>query len=286
MTKARRGVYAAALTPVGADGRPDTNSWAAYCADLLRRGLDGVAPLGTTGEGVSLPYEWRLAAPEALAAAGLPADRVILGTGAAATDDAIAFTRAGLSVGYGNALALPPFYLKGVSEDGVYAHYARLIDGVNDDRLRLYLYHFPQMSQVPIPISLIRRLRAAYGPIIAGLKDSSGDFAGTLDFVSAVDDFDVFPSNEGVLLEGRAKGCAGVISATTNASAELVRMTLDASGAEQADLQDALTEIRQIIARYPLSAALKEVEATVSGDETWRAVFPPLVPLDEAQRYI
>ena len=282
--KARHGVYAAAITPVGFDGRPDTTKLIAYCKRLIGEGLDGVAPIGTTGEGNSLPFDWRLELPGVFAEADLPPDRVIFGTGSCAADDAVALTKAGVDAGYPNALVLPPFYLKGVSDDGLYAYYARLIEGVGSDALRVYLYHFPQMSQTPISISLIERLKQAFGPIIAGLKDSSGNYDGTLAFVDAADDFDVFPSNEGVLIDAMNQGCAGVISATTNASAALARRTLDSTGSEQDALQRLLNQVRQTIAKYPLSAAIKQVEAWKSGDNDWLRVFPPLVELTAAQK--
>ena len=282
--KARRGVYAAAITPVAADGRPDTAKLIAYCNRLIAEGLDGIAPTGTTGEGNSLPFDWRLALPSAFAEAGLPPDRVIFGTGACAADDAVALTKAGVDAGYANALVLPPFYLKGVSDDGLFRYYARLVEGVGSDTLRIYLYHFPQMSQTPISIPLIERLKAEFGPVIAGLKDSSGDYAGSLAFASAAEDFDVFPSNEGVLVDAMRNGCGGVISATTNASARLARRTLEAGGTTRDRLQDDLNKVRQAIAKYPLSAAIKQIEAWKSGDDSWTRVFAPLVELTDAQK--
>ena len=283
-TKAQKGVYAATITPVAADGRPDTAKLIAYSRKLIADGLDGVAPNGTTGEGNSLPFDWRMELPGQFAQAGLPPHRVIFGTGSCAADDAVALTKAGVNAGYPNALVLPPFYLKNVPDDGLFAYYARLIEGVGSDDLRVYLYHFPQMSQTPISISLIERLKAEFGPIIAGLKDSSGNYAGTLDFADAADDFDVFPSNEGVLVDAMNHRCAGVISATTNASAALVRRTLTATGAEQDRLQELLNVVRQTIAKFPLSAALKLIEAWKSGDDDWCAVFPPLVTLTADQK--
>ncbi len=283
MSKANKGVYAASLTPMGADGGPDLRKLAAFCRWNIEQGLDGVAPLGTTGEGNSLALAARMALPDIFAETGFNSEEVIFGTGSCATGDAIAATRACVDAGFFNVLVLPPFYFKNPSEDGLYAYYAGLIDGIADDRLRVYLYHFPQMSMTPIPLTLIERLKSTYGPVIAGLKDSSGDFAGTLQFVAAADDFDVFPSNEGVLLEGLEKGCAGVISATTNASAALARRTLEAPAGKADALQETLTAVRLAISKYPLSAALKQIEAWRTGDAGWLPVFPPQVGLTEEQ---
>ncbi|MBY8977933.1 dihydrodipicolinate synthase family protein [Rhodobacteraceae bacterium NNCM2] len=283
MTKARKGVYAATITPVAPDGTPDIAKLVTYSRRLIADGLDGVAPAGTTGEGNSLPMRSRLAMPAAFAEAGLAGDQVIFGTGSCAADDAVELTKACVAAGFPNVLVLPPFYLKNVPEDGLFAYYARLIEGVGSDTLRVYLYHFPQMSMTPIPVSLVPRLKAEFGPVIAGLKDSSGAFEGSLAFAAAAEGFDVFPSNEGVLLEALAKGCGGIISATTNASAGLARLTLSASGEAAQQAQERLHSVRKIISNYPLSAALKQIEAWRSGDDSWRAVFPPLVPLPAGQ---
>lgn len=281
-SRAGRGIYAAAITPLDGDGRPSKSKLASYCDWLLSSGLDGVAPFGTTGEGNSLPLAFRCAAPEALAAKGIRSDQAILGTGACATDDAVIATRAALDAGFCNTLILPPFYYKGVSDDGLYGHYARLIDRVGEARLRVYFYHFPAMSAVPISVDLVTRLRAEYGEIIAGLKDSSGDLDNTLGYVRAVPDFDVFPSNEGVLVEATAQGCAGIISATTNVAPMLCGQAKHADGSAQETLVARLRGIRGAVSKHSLMAAVKAVEARRSGDASWTAVLPPLLPLTDA----
>lgn len=281
MTKAQHGVYAAAITPMREDGTPDLDKLVQYSQRIISEGLTGVAPAGTTGEGNSLPSKSRLEMPAKFADAGIASDRVIFGTGACATDDAVALTRACVDAGYTNVLVLPPFYLKNVPEDGLFAYYARLIERVASNDLRVYLYHFPQMSMTPIPVTLIARLKEAFGPVIAGLKDSSGDYEGSLKFVQAADDFDVFPSNEGVLLQGQQDGCAGVISATVNAAPDLAGRTLTE---KTADLQENLLNLRKLISAFPLSAALKQIEAWKSSDDSWLGVYPPLVELTAAQK--
>lgn len=283
MSKAKSGVYAAAITPLDKHGEPDAGKLARYCQWCIGQGLDGVAPLGSTGEGNSLPLSFRTTVPKALADVGLTTEQVIMGTGSCAAGDAIAATRASVDAGFYNVLVLPPFYYKNASETGVFNYYAKLIEAIADDRLRVYLYHFPQLSMTPITHSLIRRLRETYGEVISGLKDSSGDFNSSLAFIDVIDDFDVFPSNEGVLLEGLGRGCAGVISATTNASAALSRLTLTATGEQAIEHQATLTAVRAAIAKHPLSAAVKQVHAWRSGDDSWTQVLPPNVVLTKDQ---
>lgn len=284
MTKAKTGVYAAALTPFTPAGDVDTAKLADYCEWLLAQGLDGVAPLGTTGEGNSITLDDRCRVPEVLAKKGIPAERAIIGTGSCATGDAIKATKAALASGYNNVLVLPPFYFKNVPDDGVYSYFARLIDGVGDNRLRVYLYHFPQMSMTPFSVDLVKRLKADFGETVAGLKDSSGDLQGSIAFANAADDFDVYPSNEGVYVDAVKAGCAGVISATTNASAPYCRNVKADDEAAALDAQSKLAAVRAAIAAYPLSAALKEVQIARTGDTGWREILPPQVALNAQQR--
>lgn len=289
--KARRGIYAAAISPLTAEGGLDGPRLASYCKHLMSEagGCDGVAPLGTTGESTSLPMRDRLAAPGHLADAGIPADRVIIGTGAPSVADAVELTRAVLDAGYRNVLVLPPYYFKNPSEEGLYASYSRLIEAVGKDRLRVYLYHFPQMSTVPLPVTLVTRLKVAFGPVIAGLKDSTGDFEVSRAFIEATGgieaDFDVFPASEVFLWQGIPLGSAGTISGTTNAFGPLARAAL---ATEEGPAREAavarMAAARGIAAKYNNVAAMKQIEAWRAARPAWADVLPPLEPLTEAEK--
>lgn len=219
----------------------------------------------------------------------MPADRVIIGTGAPSVADAVELTRAVLEAGYSNVLVLPPYYFKNPSEDGLYASYAKLIDTVGDDRLRVYLYHFPQMSTVPLPVTLVTRLKAAFGPLIAGLKDSTGDFDVSRAFIEATggiaEDFDVFPSSEVFLWDGIPIGSAGTISGTTNAFGPLAQAALDAEAGPAREAAIArCAAARAIAAKYNNVAAMKQIEAWRTARPAWADVLPPLEPLTEDEK--
>lgn len=290
MTKARRGIYAAAVSPFTADGGLDAAKLVAYCKYLMAEGgCDGVAPTGTTGEGTSVPMADRLALPAAFAKAGIAGDRVIFGTGAPSAGDAVALTRAAIEAGYNNVLVLPPYYYKNPPEDGLFAYYARIVEKIGRDDLRVYLYHFPQMSMVPLPPKLVVRLREAFGPVIAGLKDSSGDFAQSRAIVEATggvaQDFDVYPSSESMLWDGLDIGTAGIISGSTNAFGARAQAALRApKGAERDAAMARVRQSRDAASKYPLMAAMKQVEAWRSGDDSWTRMAPPLVPLSPDQK--
>lgn len=290
MTKARRGIYAAAITPFDQNGRVDKEKLLSYCQHLLSDGgCDGVAPTGTTGEGTSVAMVDRLALPAAFAEAGIERDRVIFGTGAPSLPDCVALTRAACDAGFLNALVLPPYYYKGPSDDGIFAYYASLIEQIGRDDLRIFLYHFPQMSQVPFSTDLVLRLRAEFGPIIAGLKDSSGDFAQSAAFIEATggvaEDFDVYPSSEAFLWDGLSIGSAGIISGSTNITARSVQAAKSAAeGPERDAAMDVVRNARATAGKYPLMAAMKTAEAWRSGDDGWLRMQPPLMPLGEDQK--
>ncbi|MDB2548946.1 dihydrodipicolinate synthase family protein [Paracoccaceae bacterium] len=287
MNKAVRGIYAAAVSPFNKDGALDAKKLVNYCEYLVTKGgCDGVAPTGTTGEGNSISFIQKLKIAEVFADAKFEPSRVIFGTGSCATQDAVDLSKAMIDAGYPNVLVLPPFYYKNPSNDGLYAYYSELIESVGNENLRVYIYHFPQVSMTPIPVDVVVKLKNAYGPIVAGLKDSSGDINQALAFASATggvkNDFDVYPSSEALLFQGLEGGCAGIISGSTNAFGNYVQQALkDGSDSKSFELVKAA---RAVASKYPLMAAMKQVEAWRSNDDTWTKMAAPLVKLDSEQK--
>ena len=287
MSKAVRGIYAAAVSPFREDGSLDALKLVEYCQYLTTEGgCDGVAPTGTTGEGNSISFRQKMELAGAFAEAGFDPARAIFGTGACATQDAVDLSKAALDAGFPNVLVLPPFYYKNPSDEGLYRYFAQLIETIGDDRLRVYLYHFPQMSATPIPVDVVVRLKKEFGAVVAGLKDSSGDMSQALAFADAtggVDgDFDVYPSSEAFLFEGLDGGCAGIISGSTNAFANYAQKgRTDGPDSEAFAL---VKKARAKASKYPLMAAMKQMEAWRTGDEGWTRMAPPLVPLNDEQK--
>jgi len=179
-----RGLWCATLTPVGADGSLDEARMAGHARDLLAKGVEGVAPFGTTGEGPSFSVFERRSGLEALLRGGIAPRQIVVGTGCASLTDTLALTRHALENGVARCLVLPPFFYKNLSDDAVYALYATLIDRVADSRLRLYVYHIPQFSSVGIWPDTLRRLADAY-PEVGTVLASYGIQAPTLAAVAA-----------------------------------------------------------------------------------------------------
>lgn len=283
MTATSHGVFAAVLTPQAADGGADMARMVAHCRWLLANGCDGLSVLGTTGEANSFTVGERIELVDCLVAAGIPPETMMPGTGCCAIADTVRLTRAALAAGVTRCLVLPPFYYKNVSDDGLFAAFSEVVQRVGDARLRVYLYHFPQMSGVPLGAALIERLCKAYPGVMAGMKDSSGDVDNMISNAQAFPDFAVLAGSDEALLPLLRAGGAGCITAVANVAAFIAAevtaafRTGDDAAAEAA--QARLTRVRQTISGYPLSAALKDLMARHTGDGGWRRIRPPLVPL-------
>ena len=284
-----RGVFSAALTPLDADLAPNHAAFVAHAKRLLAQGCDGIAMLGTTGEANSFTVAERQALLEATVAGGVAPDRLLPGTGVVALPDTIALTRHALSLGVTTVVMLPPFYYKGVREDGLFAAYAEVVERIANPRLRIVLYHIPPMSAVPIGFALIERLRARYPDIVCGIKDSSGDFANMQALVARFPGLAVLAGADPLMLPLLREGGAGCITATSNlVAADLAfvfRHHADpARAAEVEAAQARIVAARNRASRFPQIASLKLLLAERTGDPGWHRLRPPLMPLsrDEA----
>ena len=273
MSTSLTGVIAAVATAVDESGAPDAARSTKLARFLLDTGCDGLNVLGTTGEATSFSLEQRKAVMTAYKAAGLPLDRLMVGTGAAATADAVALTKHATELGFAAALILPPFYYKGVPDDGLAAYIAAIVTATAATPIPIYLYHFPSQSGLPWHVALIARLIEAHPDRIAGLKDSSGDMAYARQAAGVAKGFKVFPSTEACLIEARSGIFAGCISATANLNADLCQQAW-ATG-DAAALDKAVT-IRKLFDGKPLVAGVKSTLAHIHNDAAWARVAPPL----------
>ncbi len=290
MSKTQRikGVLAPVVTPFDKDLNPDTTRFIAHCKWLVSQG-SGLAAFGTNSEANSLSVNERIALLDALLAAGVDPQRMMPGTGCCALPDSVKLTEHAVKAGCAGVLMLPPFYYKGVSDEGLYRNYSEIIERVGDDRLRIYLYHIPPVAVVGITPKLVERLLKKYPTAIAGMKDSSGDWNNTKVFLDnfAKQGFDVFPGSESFLLASMRNGGAGCISATANVNpAAIDRLYREWQNSDADDQQKALDVVRGTFgnSKYLMIAALKAGVAQYGGDAQWCTVRPPLVELTKEQR--
>jgi 4-hydroxy-tetrahydrodipicolinate synthase len=281
------GVLTPVITPFDRDLAPDSKRFVAQCRWLLTQNV-GLAIFGTNSEANSLSVDEKIELMEALMTAGIPAERMMPGTGCCALSDSVRMTAYAAKLGCSGVLMLPPFYYKGVSDDGLFASYSEVIQRVGSSDLRIYLYHIPPVSNVPITLSLIERLIKAYPQTVVGIKDSSGDWANTKSMLDAGwDDFAIFPGSENFLLAAMRNGGAGCISATANVNPAAIDKLYRTWKESDADAQQKrLDEIRAIFATYVMIPALKGAVAHYANDPAWLPVRPPLDTMTAQQQKV
>ena len=280
-----RGVLVPILTPFNGDMSVATDLYVAHAGWLLEQGCAGLVPFGTTGEALSVGVDERIAAIRALVDGGVDPALMIPGTGLSNVADTARLSRACLDMGCAAVMTLPPFYFKGVSEEGLYRHFVQLIRATGEDA-RIFLYHIPPIAIVGIPVTLAARLHAEFPQQIVGIKDSSGEWDNTRALLD-IDGLVVYPGSELPLVEALELGAPGCISATANlngaAIAKLIDAFLEGDTERVRDLQQRVTRFRMLIQDYAPIPAQKRLLALATGDERWANVRPPLTEMPEAQ---
>ena len=276
-----RGVIAPILTPFNDDLSVAASLYLAHAKWLFDQGCVAIAPFGTTGEALSVGIDERIDAIRALIDGGIDPTRMIPGTGLSNVADTARLSRACLDMGCAAVMTLPPFYFKGVSEDGLYLHFKQLIETIGPDA-RIYLYHIPPIAIVGVPPTLAARLHAEFPEQIVGIKDSSGDWDNTRALLD-IDGMIVYPGSELPLLEALELGAPGCITATANINAGAIAKIVDLY--DQGDIAAAralhktVSRFRLIVQDYDPIPAQKRLLAIVTGDVRWATVRPPLTAM-------
>jgi 4-hydroxy-tetrahydrodipicolinate synthase len=288
MSRVKRieGVLSPVVTPFKRDYAPDSDRFVRHCRWLLKSGCAGLAVFGTNSEANSMSVSEKRKLLEALVSGGVAPSALMPGTGHCALSDSIEMTRAAVELGCSGVLMLPPFYYKGVSDEGLYRNFAEVIERVGDERLQLYLYHIPPVAQVGITLNLIEKLITKYPGIVAGVKDSSGNWDNTkamLDNFSK-GGFDVFAGSEDFLLANLRGGGKGCITATGNINpGPIDNLYRNWRSADADKLQAGISATRKLVQKQPMIPALKAAIAHFGNDSQWKTVRPPLVELNAGQ---
>lgn len=291
-----QGLWPALLTPLDAKLNIDIAAFARHSLSLLDAGCAGVTPFGTTGEGPSFSVAERMAAIDGLITGGVPAARILVSTSCAAIPDAVALTLHAVQAGAFGVLLLPPFFLKGVPDQGVIDAYSQIIDQVADPRLRVVLYHIPQISGVALSHSVVQTLMTRYPQTIIGIKDSGCQRAASLEFAAAfMPPLQVWVGNEPDLQVMAAKGSVGAVSGVGNVLPLLLQRLIAPiapnSGQPACDIASSraardLARVKafiDILSGYGMTAAFKGIMALLNNAPGWRRVRAPLVALSDAE---
>jgi 4-hydroxy-tetrahydrodipicolinate synthase len=277
------GAMAPVLTPFKQDLSCDRSIYLRFCRWLQCQGV-GLAIFGTNSEANSLTVEERLELLEILVEGGIAPHVLVPGTGCCAIGDSVRLSKAAVQVGCAGVLMLPPFYYKGVSDEGLFAAYAEVIEQVGEARFKVLLYHIPQVSGVALSLALIERLVKRYPDTVVGMKDSSGDLSHSKEAIERFPGFKVYAGSDALLLATLRAGGAGCISATANVNpAAIARLRSNWLSEDAEEMQGRLTRIRRIFESFPMIAALKAAAAHFGGYPDFATLRPPLALLNAQQ---
>ncbi|HDZ49511.1 hypothetical protein LCGC14_0029620 [marine sediment metagenome] len=280
----KRNVWSPVMTPFMSDLSTDDQRFVEHCQWLLDNHV-GLAIFGTNSEANSLPLAEKQRLIKLLVASGIQGADLMPGTGSCSLEDTVSLTRTAVEAGCSGVLMLPPFYYKGVSDEGLFNYFSQIVERVNDSRLRIYLYHIPPVAQVPLSIELIESLRQRYPNVFVGIKDSGGDWAFTRALIErfSSEGFEVYAGSERFLLDTLRAGGAGCISATANVNPKAIaELGATWQNSDADNQQQALNRIRSAFEGFPMIPAMKSTKAQATGHDGWHHVRPPLVNLSDA----
>ena len=266
------------------DQTADLSKYVSHCHGLLDAGCQGLMPIGSTGEGHSFTVEERIATMDSLAESGLPVARMLIGTSALAFPDAIRLMKHAVGIGAGGVCVQPPFYYKPAETVGLLDFFSRVIDGVNDTRLRLYVYDWESNLNVHHSLTFFSRLFEAYPENAVGIKDSSGVPEMLEERCRAFPDKEVFAGTDGMTLTCLRAGGNGTMSGVSNIVPDVTTALFDGYEGKQGEaMQARVGEIRGAMGALPWFSALRATMAWLTGDPTWRNARPAIRRLTEGE---
>src|SRR5581483_11462107 len=269
------GLGCALSTPVTARGALDTVRLVEHAKWAQSQGCDVLTAFGTTGEGASFVLKDRADLLNAFAKAGIAPERTVLGVMATAIADAVEQARLAYDAKCRGILLTPPYYLKDLDDEGLYAWFAELFEALGAKARDVILYHIPSVTAVPISVDLVKRLSKAFPGVVMGVKDSSCDWNNTqallLNFAKT---HTILVGDERDLARAVREGGHGCISGLANIAPDLM-LPLVHQGREEPRVNKLVEEI----GKYPVLPAVKALIAHRTGDRSWLNVRPPLVAL-------
>ena len=275
-----KGLIAPILTPFNDDLSLNNEIYNGFAKYLLENGCSGLAPFGTTGEALSVSNKERMNALESMVKSGINPKVLIPGTGLCNFPDTVKISKHALELGCHGVMVLPPFYYKGVSNEGLFAHYERLISEINHPDLKIYLYHIPAMTGVPLSTELVSKLKSKYPDTVIGIKDSTGDWDNTKSFLE-IDQLIVYPGAELLVIDSIKLGGPGCISATANINSKNISKVIEyahnGDWEEANKIMEEVRNVRLLFQDYAPIPSQKAMLAKKFNEPLWRNVRPPLV---------
>ena len=281
-----KGVWTPILTPQNAHYSIDKTRYFNHLRWLLNHGVDGIVIFGTNGEATSFSVSERMELLDWVKEEKIPSEKIMVGTGCSALTDTVTLGKHAVSRGYYHHLMLPPFYYKSPSQSGLVRYFSEVIQQIGDDRLKIFLYEFPQLSGIHFDVNIVLELMEKFPNQIVGYKDSSGNWDNTINILNHCPGLTVFPGSEEFLIPVLAAGGAGVISGTANVNPGYIKETYNAFFADEelaVSCQEGITHFRKSVQTYPLIGALKGLMKHHQGDDIWGNIRPPLSGLPPSE---
>ena len=279
-----KGLISPILSPFNEDLSFNQSLYNELAEDLLANGCAGLAPFGTTGEALSIGNEERIRALQGLIDTGIDPSIMIPGTGLCNITDTIKMSKHALDLGCHGIMTLPPFYFKGMSDEGLFNYFEKLIEGINHQSLKIYLYHIPQVSGVGLSIELVKKLKKTFPNIVVGIKDSSGEWKNT-EALLGIDELIVYPGAELPVIDAIKLGAPGCISATANLNssdiAKVINLCHDNEWNNAEELHKKVKSVRMLFQDYAPIPAQKRLLAMKTGNDIWSIVRPPLLSMSK-----
>jgi 4-hydroxy-tetrahydrodipicolinate synthase len=283
MNPAISGLWPALMHPLNTQGTLDCVLAIAHANAMLVAGCDGVTLFGTTGEGPAFSVSERMALLDAMLAAGVRADQMVVTISAVALPDAIALGRHALARGVQRQMLMPPFYFKQPRDAGIVQAVSEVVQGIGSEDLRLVLYHFPAISAAGFSHAAISELLQLHPKQIVGVKDSSADLPHTLGLVAAFPTLSVLVGAESHVAPVMRAGGAGTICGLANLAPNLMRRIVSApatlSVADQ-QLMTHLLAVHAVLPGLPFVPVCKTMLAEQCGNDDWLKVRAPLCKLE------
>lgn len=275
----RFGLSVALSTPFAEDRSIDLPRLVAHGRQSLADGCTSLTLFGTTGEGASLGLNERNRALGAVAGAGVdPGRQLVVGIAAASVEEAIAQGRAGLMLGCPSFLLAPPFYFKGVGDEGLFDWFAAVLNGLGPRAGNVIVYHIPQVTSVGLSVDLVDRLKKAFPAQVKGVKDSSGDWANAEALLKRHGDLHILIGDERLLARAMTLGASGAITGMANVAPDLMLPLLD--GIEEPRVNAMVDAVLAL----PVTAAVKALVGHRRKDPAaWSRMRAPLRSLEQAE---
>ncbi|MEX0327069.1 MAG: 4-hydroxy-tetrahydrodipicolinate synthase [Puniceicoccaceae bacterium] len=238
-----RGVFTALVTPMDEAGQIDWQTLGSLVESQVASGIDGLVPVGTTGESPTLATDEHIRVIEAVVEAAAGRVPVIAGTGANSTEEALELTRAADMAGADAFLQVAPYYNK-PSQEGVFRHFEKIAKSTNKP---IVLYSIPGRCGIEIGVETVARLAEAC-PNVRTIKEAGGEVSRVGELRQACPEVTVLSGDDGLVPAFVAAGAEGVISVASNLAPEVVKdLTAACLNGDQATADSLFTQWQALL---------------------------------------